>query len=180
MKKMALLVVDVQNLLVDEKPYHFEIFIEKVQALIQSARENEVEVIYVRHDDGEGELVQGAPAWEIYEKVAPNPEERIIDKQYNSAFHKTPLEAYLKSKQIEMLILTGMQTEYCIDATLKSAFDLGYDMIVPLGANTTFDNSFLEAKVIFEFYNHGIWENRFAKLISVEEVIRIMKGSKTI
>lgn len=175
MRKMALLVVDVQNLLVEENPYDLEMFTKRLKTLISTARENQVEVIYVRHDDGEGDLVQGAPAWEIHESVAPIGNEYIVDKHYNSAFHKTELDAYLKERCIDTLVLAGMQTEYCIDATLKSAFDLEYQMIVAKGCNTTFSNQFLDGKSLFEFYNYAIWENRFAKLLNIDEIAKLMK-----
>ena len=51
--------------------------------------------------------------------------ERIFEKCYNSAFKDTGLEEYLKEKKITDIILGGLQTEYCIDATCKSAFERG-------------------------------------------------------
>lgn len=77
---MVLLVVDTQKLITNEKLYNFNEFVENVQSLINTARENNIEVIYVRHDDGEEcELTKGKDGFEIYEKFKPINEEKIFD-----------------------------------------------------------------------------------------------------
>ena len=49
---MVLLVVDTQKLITTPKLYSFNVFEDAVKTLIAAARENNVEVVYVRHDDG--------------------------------------------------------------------------------------------------------------------------------
>ena len=57
---MVLLVVDTQVLITNEKLYNFNEFVANVENLINTARKNNIEVIYVRHDDGENsELTKG-------------------------------------------------------------------------------------------------------------------------
>ena len=175
MNNIILLVVDVQNALIKEHPYNEQRVIENIRKLISVARNNKKEVLYVRHDDGKGtELEQGTDGWQIYDDVAPNNSELIFEKQYNSAFHKTGLRGYLESKEIDTIILVGLQTEYCIDATCKSAFDYGYKIIFPEETNTTFGNEYLSGDKLYEFYNYKIWNKRFANVLSVEEVINIL------
>lgn len=97
-------------------------------------------------------------------------EERIFDKQYNSAFLHTGLKEYLDSKNTKNIILVGLQTEYCIDTTCKVAFEYGYNIMIPEETNTTFDNDYLTGKGLYELYNYKIWNNRFAKVMSIEEI----------
>ncbi|AET67912.1 nicotinamidase-like amidase [Desulfosporosinus orientis DSM 765] len=175
MNNIVLLVVDVQSALINEHPYNEEKIIENIRELISTARDNKKEVLYVRHDDGKGtELEHGTDGWQIYSKIAPNENEFIFEKKYNSAFYKTGLKEYLGRKEIDTIILVGLQTEYCIDATCKSAFDYGYKIIIPEDTNTTFDNEYLTGKKLYEFYNYKIWNKRFAEVISVEEVKRLL------
>jgi nicotinamidase-related amidase len=175
MSNIVLMVVDVQNALINEQPYNEQKVIENIKKLILTARGNKKEVLYVRHDDGKGtELEQGTDGWQIYNDIAPNDSELIFEKQYNSAFHKTGLREYLQSKEIDTIVLVGLQTEYCIDATLKSAFDYGYKIIIPEETNTTFDNEYLSGDRLYEFYNYKIWNKRFANVLSVDDVIKIM------
>ncbi|HCW54476.1 MAG TPA: cysteine hydrolase, partial [Clostridium sp.] len=120
-------------------------------------------------------LAYGTEAWQVYNEIMPEREEYIVDKKYNSAFYKTDLREYLNSKNIDTIILTGMQTEYCIDATLKSAFDYKYKIIIPEETNTTFDNEYLTGEKLFEFYNYKIWNKRFAKVMPVQEVLNLFE-----
>lgn len=176
MSNSVLLVVDVQTGLIKEHPYNEEKVIGNIKKLISIARDSNKEVIYVRHDDGVGEeLEYGADGWQIYHEIAPHQDEKIFEKKYNSAFFKTGLKEYLETKKIDTIVLMGLQTEYCIDATLKSAFDNGYNIIIPEQSNTTFDNEFLSGEKLYEFYNYKIWNNRFAKVLSVEEVSKLLK-----
>ncbi|MFP5116485.1 cysteine hydrolase family protein [Bacillaceae bacterium C204] len=175
MSNSVLLVVDVQTALIKEHPYNEKKVIGNIKKLISIARDSNKEVLYVRHDDGIGEeLEYGTDGWQIYNEIAPNKDERVFEKKYNSAFFKTGLKEYLESKKIDTIILTGLQTEYCIDATLKSAFDNGYRVIIPEQTNTTFDNEYLSGEKLYEFYNYKIWNNRFAKVLSVDEVSKIL------
>ena len=170
MKDTILLVVDVQTSMIQEHPYNEKQVIKNIKYLISRCRNNGIEVIYVRHDDGIGsELERNTDGWQIFNEIAPQ-EERIFDKQYNSAFLHTGLKEYLDSKNIKSIILVGLQTEYCIDATCKVAFEYGYNIIIPEETNTTFDNDYLTAKGMYEFYNYKIWNNRFAKVMSIEEI----------
>lgn len=173
MSNIVLLVVDVQNALIKDHPYNEQRVIENIKKLILTARDNKIEILFVRHDDGKGtELEQGTDGWQIYDDIKPNANELIFEKQYNSAFHKTGLRDYLENKNIDTIILVGLQTEYCIDATCKSAFDYGYKIIIPEETNTTFDNEYLSGEKLYEFYNYKIWNNRFANVFSLKDVLK--------
>lgn len=171
MEKTALLVIDVQNALVSEKPYAFNEISSNIRKLINTCRENNVEVIYVQHYDDD-ELKPNSEGWKIYDEISPEAGEKIISKNYNSSFKNTELKEYLNKKSIEQLIVTGMQTEYCIDTTCKVAFEYGYKLIIPEKTNTTFDNGKIRAKDLYEFYNFNIFKGRFGVVEGVEDTIK--------
>ena len=176
MSKIALLVIDMQWCLVEENPYNRERIVENIKKLIASARENNKEVIFVRHnDEDDPDIRMGSDGWQIYDELAPQDNEYIVEKTFNSAFHRTNLKEYLDSKSIDTLIITGMQTEYCLDATIKSAFDNEYKIIVPDGTNTTYDNKYMSGEKTVEYYNYGIWNNRFADVVPVDDVIKMIE-----
>lgn len=177
---MVLLIVDAQKGIVNESLYAFDAFVANVKTLIKTARENHVEVIYVRHDDGEGcDLHQGNECFEIYEEFKPMSGEKIFDKSVNSAFNGTKLLEYLREKDETEVVVTGLQTDYCIDATIKCGFEHGFQMIVPSYANTTFDNEFMMAEESYRYYNEFMWKGRYAECVTVEEVLkRFARGKK--
>lgn len=174
---MVLLVIDTQKLIINEKLYEFNMFVVNVKKIIHEARANNIEVIYVRHDDGEGnELTKGNDGFEIYEKFQPMNDEKIFDKNVNSAFKGTGLLEYLVDKEEKDIIIIGLQTDYCIDATVKCGFEHGFNIIVPAYANTTVNNRFMLAKQSYEYYNKFMWNGRYAECISIDEVIKRMNS----
>jgi len=176
MKNTALLVIDVQNALVSAEPYAIKEVICNIERLINTCRKNNVEVIYIQHNDKIGEeLEPQLEGWKIYKEINPNKNEKIICKNYNSAFKETNLKEYLEDKGINQLIITGMQTEYCIDATCKAAFEYGFKLIIPEKTNTTFDNGSISQEELYKFYNYRIWDGRFGTVVSVEDVMEGIK-----
>lgn len=175
---MVLLVVDTQKGITDDRLYGFEELKGNIKTLIKVSRECGVEVIYVRHDDGPGSgFSKGDDSFEIYEEFAPLEGEKIFDKNINSAFHKsTGLTKYLESRNIRTVIVVGLQTDYCMDATIKSGFERGYKMIVPEHSNSTMDNPYMDAKTTYEFYNKNMWPGRYAECVSVEETLELIKS----
>ena len=172
---MILLVVDTQKLITNDRLYHFDLFKRNVKTLIKHARDKRIEVIYVRHDDGEGnELTKGTDGFEIYEEFKPADGEVVFDKSVNSCFKGTGLLEYLKDKGEQVIIVVGLQTDYCIDATIKCGFEHGFRMIVPAYANTTFDNEFMSAENTYKYYNDFMWKRRYAECITFEEALEMM------
>ena len=175
MENAVLLVVDVQNSMMLEHPYNEERVIANIQRLLLTARERGLEVIYVQHDDGEGsDLERDSEGWKIYSEIAPLDGEKIFDKHFNSAFVKTGLKDYLIQNKKDTIILVGLQTEYCIDATCKAAFEHGFKVIIPEETNSTFDNEFMPAEKLYKYYNYKIWNNRYAKVLPIEETIAFL------
>ncbi len=147
-----------------------------VEKIIATARQNNIEIIYVRHDDGaENELTKGTEGFEIYEKFIPYKEEKIFDKKVNSAFKDTGLLEYLISKGEKDIIIVGLQTDYCIDATIKCGFEHGFHMIIPAYSNTTVENKFMSAEQTYRYYNEFIWNGRYAECIPLEQALKMMR-----
>lgn len=173
---MVLLIVDTQKLITNEKLYRFEALVTNIRTLIHTARQNDIEVIYIRHDDGIGKpLTKGTDGFEIYKAFAPTEGERIFDKTVNSPFYDTGLLEYLKSKGETELIVAGLQTDYCIDATVKCGLEHGFKLYVPAYANSTFDNAFMTAEETYRYYNEFMWNGRYAECVSMEEILQKME-----
>ena len=173
---MILLVVDIQKGITDNRLYNFERFIDRTTKIIDTARKHHVEVIYIQHDDGPGTgFSVGDEEFEIADQVKPEANEKIYYKTINSCFGNPDLVEYLKSTNEKQLIIVGLQTNFCIDATVKSAFERGYEVIIPEGTNSTFDNDYMTAETTYKYYNEMMWPNRFAKCVSFEEAISMCK-----
>lgn len=167
---MILLVIDTQELIMTDKLYRFESLKTNITRLIEAARSTRTEIIYIRHDDGPQEpLTAGTPGFEIFHAFSPQPKDQIFDKSVNSPFKESGLLQYLTAKNETQLIVTGLQTDFCINATIISGFEHGFQMIVPAGANSTVDNPYMTAEQSYHYFNDFIWPRRYAKCISVEQ-----------
>ena len=172
---MLLVVIDTQEQIVNERLFEYDTFIVNVKRLLKEARENGIEVVFIRHDDGENELLhKGNEGYEIASVFAPIKDEKVFDKKVNSAFKQSGLHEYLKQKEERQLILVGLQTDYCMDANVKCGFEHGYEIIVPAFANSTCDNAYMSAAQTYHYYNDFMWKDRYAKCISVEETVQLM------
>ncbi len=171
---MILLVIDMQNALIDDELYAFDTFMERTTRLIDAARKNNVEVIYVQHDAGEGSgFSVGDEAFEIAEEVAPREGEKVFVKTINSCFGNKDFKAYMEAQEDKRLMIIGLQTNYCIDATVKSAFERGFEVIIPEGTNSTFDNDYMTGETTVRYYNEDVWEE-IVESVTMEEAIEMM------
>ena len=169
----ALIVIDIQEGLVNEKPYDAKNLIANTKAIIQHFRDQNIEVIFIRHSEDEGLLATGSDNWQVYHELKPKENETIFNKYYNSIFKETELKEYLDRKNITDVTFAGMQAEFCIDTSLKVGFEYGYNITIVEDAISTFDNDHLPADKILSFYKEKIWRNRFAQLKTTKEILAI-------
>ena len=173
---MKLIVIDMQKALMDDELYNRDGLLKNVAALIDAARANGVEVIYVQHDAGPGTgFSVGDEAFEIADEVAPRTGEKVFVKTINSCFGNKDFTAYLEAAKDETLMIVGLQTNFCIDATVKSAFERGYDVIVPEGAHSTFDNPYMTGETTCAYYFNEVWPGLFADCVSLDEALALIQ-----
>lgn len=174
---MVLIVLDTQIWLTNKELYCFEKFVKGTKAVIEAARENDIEVIYIQHDNGQGsEFSVGDDGFEIYSEFYPKEGEKRYVKKVSSAFCGTGLKEYLETKGEDTIVIVGLLTNFCVDATVKSAFEMGLKVIIPEGTNSTFDNPYMDKEKTCKYYNEFMWPERFAECICVEETIKRMES----
>ena len=172
---MILLVIDMQKGIVDEDLYAFDTFMDRTVRLIDAARKNNVEVVFVQHDAGNGSgLSVGDEAFKIIDRIKPMQGEKVYVKTINSCFGNKDFKQYMKSREDKRLMIVGLQTNYCIDATVKSAFERGYEVIIPEGTNSTFDNDYMTGETAVRYYNEDVWEG-LADVVPFEEALEMIQ-----
>jgi nicotinamidase-related amidase len=134
----ALLVIDVQNGVV-EGNHERDAVVANVANLVAKAREEQVPVVWVQHNDGG--LAKGSDAWQIVPELAPDDAEPLVDKSYGDSFEDTALESVLSGLGVGRLLVAGAQTDMCIRSTLHGALARGYDATLVSDAHTTEDQT---------------------------------------
>lgn len=101
--------------------------------VLEQFRNAGLPVIHIQHvSDRPGAtfFVPGTRGVEIHSEVAPLNNEKIIVKHFPNSFRETGLQDYLKELGISDLVICGMMTSMCVDATTRAAKDFGYNCTV--------------------------------------------------
>lgn len=158
----ALLVIDMQNGVCTTDIYKLNQTIVNINNRIKDFRNHKLPVIFIQHNDQA--LKSGSYNWEIVPQINYFKDKDItIQKIHADAFYKTDLKKKLEQLQINELEITGAQIEYCVDTTIRLAHDLGYEITMHRGTTTTFDNEFLPAAKMVDYY-YQMWDQRFLTL----------------
>jgi len=99
-------------------------------------------IVLVRHDSASpgSPLGVGSPGNALKDVVADAPHDLFVTKQVNSAFYGEPdLHAWLQDRGIRQLVITGIQTNMCVETTARMGGNLGYEVTLPIDATHTFD-----------------------------------------
>ncbi|WP_297761396.1 cysteine hydrolase family protein [uncultured Muriicola sp.] len=113
---------------------------ERAAELLAYWRAHQLPVIHVKHNGSPpSPLAKGTPGNDFKEIIRPNKGEPIFEKEVNSAFIGTELDAYLKKEGIGQLVLVGLTTAHCISSTARMAGNFGYDTYIISDATATFD-----------------------------------------
>ena len=170
----ALLVVDVQNVVVDGN-HERDTVVANVGSLVEKARREQVPVIWVQHSDEN--IERGSDGWRIVPELDPSEDEPLVEKNYGDSFEDTSLENVLSDLGVGRLVVAGAQTDACIRSTLHGALARGYDAILVKDAHTTEDQSAWGApppeQVIAHtnlYWTHQTAPGRTAGTVATEDV----------
>lgn len=150
----ALLIIDVQQALCTgaQPVADVQRTIANINLLSQRARAARTPVILVQHEDA-GELAHGSAGWQLAAELDATSQDMRLRKRGSDAFHQTELHAMLKMRRITQLVVCGMQTEFCVESTVRRALALGYPVTLAGDGHTTADNGVLQAAQIVAHHN---------------------------
>ncbi|NIL29484.1 cysteine hydrolase family protein [Bacillus thuringiensis] len=157
----ALLIIDVQVGSFNEKRILYKgiELLKNIQLLIHKACTVQAPIFYMKFNAKPGSLLEhGTPEWAIHESIAPLSEDIVLEKNHPDSFHGTSLQQELNKKGIKHIVITGIQSEICIDATCRRAYSLGYDITLVEDGHSTYDTTLLSAPQIIKHHNDIIGE----------------------
>ena len=77
-----------------------------------------------------GAFVKGTWGAEICDELAPEEDDIVIEgKRGLDTFATTNLDFVLRSREVETVILAGFLTNCCVESTMRTAYEKGYDVI---------------------------------------------------
>ena len=143
--KTALILIDIQNdyfkgganPLTGGKEASLE-----AKRILQFFRETDQTVIHVQHFSVRPDatfFIPDTKGVEIHLNVQPRSGEMLIKKHFPNSFRETGLLEHLKSNSITNLVICGMMTHMCVDATIRAAKDFGFECTLISDACATKD-----------------------------------------
>jgi nicotinamidase-related amidase len=132
----ALLIIDIQRDYFPGGAYPLfepEAAADAAAGLLDSFRESGEPVIHLKHvwDAPEATfMVPGTDGVEIHPAVEPAEGEPVIEKAEPNGFLGTTLEDELRSRDVDQLVVAGMMSSMCVDATVRAAADKGIGVTV--------------------------------------------------
>jgi nicotinamidase-related amidase len=124
-EKRALIIVDVQEFYF---PNGFSPLVEpekasgKASEVLNSFRENEELIVHVKHATKKDSA--------IHVDVSPEQGEQVVTKRFANSYRETELLDFLHQNEVTEVVICGMMTHMCVEATARASADFGFKVIV--------------------------------------------------
>ena len=110
----------------------------RINTLLGRARQAGVPIGFIQHQDAEDpEMTAGSPGWRIVGALDRRPADPVVAKRHRDSFAATELATTLDGFGAHRLVVTGAQSDFCVQTTALSALFHGYDVTLVGDAHTT-------------------------------------------
>ena len=183
----ALLLIDIQN---DYFPGGKMELTGSIQAasaaarLLGAFRKHKWGVYHIQHisiQPGASFFLPETSGVEIHESLRPLSTEPLVTKNFPNCFRATDLLERLKADNVGSLLICGMMSHMCVDATVRAAFDLGFSCIVTHDAcatkELTFNGITVPASQVHASYMAALGAV-YAQVKSTDEILENMSATE--
>ena len=153
-----LLIIDAQQELIDGNQEAGAVFkkdrlIRNINVVIEKATETNIPIVFIRDLDVAGGHGKG---FQIHDEIQIPVETKLFDKAATNSFHGTGLLQYLKSNEINHIVMMGCETQHCIDSAVRTATINGFDVTLVGDGHSTSGNKVLNPEQIIQHHNETL------------------------
>lgn len=148
--------------------------------LVALFRARGLEVVHVHHHDADpaSPFRRDKASGAAMPCAAPMQGEAVFWKSGSSGFAGTGLDAYLRKRGIDRIVLIGAVAAFCVTSTTRAASDLGFEVILPGDALLGFDLPAHDGGRIDAATVHRVTLSLlgadFAKLVTTDQVAALL------
>jgi nicotinamidase-related amidase len=175
MKNTALLLIDIQNDYFAGGALPLvgsEAAVKKAKQVLLAFRAMSWPVFCIQHlalRPGSTFFLPGTGGADIHPEILPLPGESLIVKHYPNSFRETHLLKGLQEKDVSNLVICGMMTHMCVDATVRAARDLNFTVELIEDACATRDLQIKGRSIPADIMHHSFLaalDGFYARIIS--------------
>ncbi len=150
--------------------------------LLNCAREENLNIVHVRHiSRSEGSVfLPGQSGTVFQDELIPLTQEHVVEKNVPDAFIHSNLERWLRVRGIDTLIIAGVSTENSVEATARTAGNLGFTVYVVADACFTFCKTDYAGRkrTAQEVHDMALanLQGEYAQILSASEIIIAVRG----
>jgi nicotinamidase-related amidase len=176
----ALVIIDLQKGIVAMPTAHpMREIVERTAEMVAAFRRRHWPVVFVhvtgtapgRTDAGPFKRTLPADWTELVPELGATADDHVVSKERWGAFLGTDLDAWLRGRGVTQIFLAGVATSVGVESTARSAYDLGYHVVLVLDAMTDRD---------LEAHRHSV-EKLFPRLgettVTADVLRRVASGS---
>jgi len=177
-KIAALVVIDLQKGITGMPTVHpASDIIGRAAQLARAFRERALPVVLVnvaggapgRTDAGPPKFARAADWAELVPELEQQPSDHLVTKKTWGAFLGTDLDAYLRQQKVTQIVLAGIATSIGVESTARSAYDLGYNVVLITDAMTDRDADAHRNSIEKIF-------PRMSEIANTEDVLKMLKS----
>ncbi|RSM90714.1 isochorismatase hydrolase [Kibdelosporangium aridum] len=126
----ALVIVDMQEVLMP-LIWRGEELAGRIASLARRARESGVPVVALQQIGPSGSMFDPESSGaQLAARLDLQPTDVVVRKTATDGFYGTNLAALLLERDVDTVVLTGVATDYCVDATARSSLSHGLDVVL--------------------------------------------------
>jgi nicotinamidase-related amidase len=154
----VIIIVDMQaGLLIGPPKHELQSVIGRINQLATMVRDRSGKVVWIAHcgrpDD---DFAPYTPGWSFLPEMDRRQADIVVRKTMNDPFVSTDLKAILDGIKPDRILVTGWATDFCVDATVRSAVSNDYNVVVVSDGHTLNDRPHLDAPSVVRHHN-WIW-----------------------
>jgi nicotinamidase-related amidase len=178
--KTALILIDIQNDYFPGGRMELEGSLEaaaQARRLLDFFRRQVWPTVHIQHISTRPDatfFLPGTDGLDFHPSILPLPDETVITKHFPNSFRATGLKQHLQKQNIEGLVLCGMMTHMCVDATTRAAADLGYPIRLAADACATCSLTYGETHVPAQHVQAAFLAalKSYGQVLKTEEILK--------